>query len=190
MFGERLDDTSGVQQLPCLAALSQWRIRCRHVGIADAQIVLENGELMHPIGTDEVVQLQEIDPLVNISAATVANPTEITTNANHGLTTGNVVMFRDCTGITVSGTVLNDTYYPATVTAANKITVPMNVTASSSPTGKVYYTNASSGAHRTILGYETFCEALVGMVKFGSQAYSYSLTNGVGNSRSIRTARS
>jgi len=133
---------------------------------------------------------QEIDPIVNISAATVANPTEITTDANHGLTTGNLVMFRDVTGLTISGTVLNDTYYPVTVTAVNKFTVPMNVTASSSPTGKVYYTNASSGAHQTIGGYEIQCDIIAGLLKAGSQAYTYSLTNGVGNSRTIRTARS
>lgn len=133
---------------------------------------------------------QEIDPLVNISGASVAGPTTITTDAAHGLTTGDLVMFRDTSGITVSGSVLNDTYYPATVTGSTTFTVPITVTASSSPSGKVYYTNVSGGAHQTILGYETMCEVIVGLIKAGSQTYSYSLTNGVGNSRSIRTARS
>lgn len=112
---------------------------------------------------------KEIDPLCNISAATVANPTEITTDANHGLTTGDLVMFGDVTGITLSGSSFYDTYYPVTVTAVNKFTIPANATAVSSPTGKIFYQNASSGAHQTLMGYEILPDMMMGIVEMFGQ---------------------
>ena len=112
---------------------------------------------------------KEIDPIANITAATVANPTEITTGVNHGLSTGDLVMFGDVTGITLSGSTFYDTYYPVTVTAANKITIPANVTASSSPTGKIFYQNSASGSHQTLLGYELQGEIAVGIMEMCGQ---------------------
>ena len=61
----------------------------------------------------------------SVNAATVANPTSLTTAVAHGLTTGDYVTFANSTGITPS----IDGTYVVTVTGASTFTIPVNVTA-------------------------------------------------------------
>ena len=71
--------------------------------------------------SDNVTILKDID----ITTASVANPTVITTSTAHGLTTGNYIIIRGMTGSTPD---LNGTRYQVTVTAPTTFTIPVNVT--------------------------------------------------------------
>lgn len=70
----------------------------------------------------------------SINAATVANPTELTTTANHGLSTGDYVTIASSAGTTPN----IDGSYQITVTAVNKFTIPVNVTAAAGVTATWY----------------------------------------------------
>ena len=59
----------------------------------------------------------------SVSAATSANPIEITTAANHGWSSGYTVTFATMPG---SFAVLNGNNYAVTVTAVNKFTIPVD----------------------------------------------------------------
>jgi hypothetical protein len=61
-----------------------------------------------------------------VSAASLANPTSITTSANHGWSTGNTVTFATMTG---GFTALNGNNYVITVTSVTTFTIPVDATA-------------------------------------------------------------
>ena len=68
----------------------------------------------------------------SVSAASLANPTEITTSAAHGWTTGNTVTF---TGMTGGFTAINGLAYVITVTSTTKFTIAVDATAFGAYTG-------------------------------------------------------
>jgi len=76
-----------------------------------------------------------------VTAATTANPTELTFSANHNWVTGQSVTFSGVSGITTSPADSLAGAQTVTVTAVNKVTVPVNVTGSSSPTATAINTS-------------------------------------------------
>jgi len=74
--------------------------------------------------------------LRTLNAATVANPSVITTTAAHGFATGQSVTISGSSGTTPS----LDGTYTITVISSTTFSIPLNVTASSSPTGTILNT--------------------------------------------------
>jgi len=75
-----------------------------------------------------------------INDATVANPTELTTSENHAYRTGDSITITGSTGITPS---INGTH-TITVTAANKFTIPVNVTVASGESATTFNNTEST----------------------------------------------
>jgi hypothetical protein len=102
-------------------------------GVADNVSVTRNGSsfIVEFTGTAGAAGAQR-----TLNAATVANPSVITTTAAHGFATGQSVTISGSSGTTPS---LDGTY---TITVINSTTfsIPLNVTVSSSPTGTILNT--------------------------------------------------
>jgi hypothetical protein len=131
------------QAKPLFTTMELGQVLAQHPQIIFNDTVETNNIIVSKDGADFVIEftnnLSGASLTKTLNSATVANPSVITTTANHNYRTGDSVTISASSGTTPS---LNGTY-TITVISATTFSIPLNVTVSSGATGTIFNNSES-----------------------------------------------